>query len=120
MTVQWQRETDRLIVCRVSGQLRYEEWLQLNAGGENPMPETGKLRALILLEHFSGWDNDEGWADLSWVDENDERLDRVACVGEERWRAEMEVFMLKDLRPVEIRYFGPGEEALARFWLEGD
>lgn len=119
MTVEWSREGKRLLVCRISGQLTYDDWQKLNQGegGAPANPATGKLHALILLQEFTGWERHDGWADLSWVDENDKRLERIACVGEEQWRDDMEIFMLKDLRPVQIRYFSEDEEPLARAWL---
>ena len=119
MPIEWDQESDRLVVCRISGLLTLKEWEDLNSGGESPVSEQGKMRALLLLREFQGWDKAEGWGDLGFVDENDERLDRIAAVGEEHWRDEVELFMLKGLRPVEIRYFGPDEESLARAWLEG-
>jgi hypothetical protein len=122
MSVEWSREGERLLVCRIKGQLSYADWQRLNqgdAGAAPARPGGQKLRALVLLEQFSGWERHDGWADLSWVDENDQRLDRVACVGEEQWRDDMEIFMLKDLRPVAVRYFAEDEENLARAWLEG-
>ena len=118
MPVSWERESERLVICRIRGQLSLAEWQELNTGDDLPGHDNNQL-ALVLLEDFQGWDRAEGWGDLDFVEENDKRLVRIAFVGPDEWREPMEVFMLKGLRPVDIRYFGPQEEALARAWLEG-
>mgnify|MGYP001549881505 CR=1 FL=1 len=124
MPVSWKQESERLVVCRISGVLSYEEWDLLNTGDDPddpraiPEQEDQKLRVLIVLDNFEGWDKSESWEDLDWVEANDRRLQRMAFVGEERWRDSVEVFALKGLRPVEIEYFGPGQESEARRWLD--
>lgn len=125
MPVEWKQESDRLVRCRVSGTLTFEEWERLNAGdrlrpAEEPVDPERKLRVLIVLDGFEGWAQNEGWEDISWVEVNDRRLQRLAFVGEERWREPMEVFALKGLRPVEIEYFKPEQEDAARAWLQRD
>lgn len=119
MPVKWNRESDRLVVCHISGQLTLAEWKELNDGGDVREQESLQ-RALIFLENFQGWDRAEGWGDLDYVEENDKRLDRIAFVGPDQWREPMEVFMLKGLRPVDIRYFKTEDESLARAWLDED
>ena len=119
MPVSWERESDRLVICRIRGQLTLAEWKELNEGEDLPGQDRNQ-RALVLLEDFKGWDRSEGWGDLDFVEENDKRLDRIAFIGPENWREPMEVFMLKGLRPVDIRYFPPEDESLARAWLESD
>lgn len=116
MPISWKQESPHRVVCRVTGEMSYDDFVRLNQGGAPP-PDGIKSRALFLLEDFEGWATSESWGDLEFVDRNDEMLDRIAIVGEERWREQMELFMLKGLRPVEIRYFTPDQEPLARAWL---
>lgn len=125
MSVEWKQESDRLVRCRIGGTLTFREWERLNVGdrlrpAEDPIDPDRKLRVLIVLDGFEGWAQDEGWEDISWVEVNDRRLQRLAFVGAERWREPMEVFALKGLRPVEIEYFGPEQEDEARAWLQRD
>jgi len=119
MPVHWQRESPHLLVCRVSGELSYEDFQQLNASN-TPAKDGGKLHVLFKLEDFLGWRASDSWGDLDFVDRNDEMLDRIAIVGDPAWREQMELFMLKGLRPVDIHYFNSDEEALARAWLGED
>lgn len=126
MPVSWNQESDRLLVCTIRGTLSYKEWEQLNTGDPDNASaaeaerDGQKLRVLIQLENFKGWDQDERWEDLDWVEANDRRLQRLAFVGEESWRERMEIFALKGMRPVEVEYFGPDQEGRARRWLERD
>ncbi len=123
MAVDWKQESEHLLVCRIRGRLTYDEWERLNMGDDPSTPDAvpadgPKLRVLIMLEDFRGWDSNQRWESLDWVEANDRRLQRLAFVGEERWRDSVELFALKGLRPVAIEYFGPDDESLARGWLE--
>jgi hypothetical protein len=119
MPISWKLESPHLVVCRVSGELTYEDFVRLNEGGEKPA-DGRKGHVLLFLEDFEGWKSSESWGELEFLERNDEMLDRIAIVGDERWREQMELFMLKGLRPVDIRYFTPEEEALARAWVGED
>ncbi len=118
MPISWNKEQDGLEVCRVRGTLTWDEFSRLQ---ESLVPEQGldqKVNTLVLLEDFEGWDDSEHWGELRYVERNDAVLGKMAIVGDERWRDQMEMFTLKGLRPVDIEYFGSGELDLARLWLK--
>ena len=77
----------------------------------------GALSLLILLQNFTGWEDVEGWDDLSFVQRNDPFITKMAIVGDEKWRDMAYMFTLKGLRPVPIEYFASDAQRAARQWL---
>jgi hypothetical protein len=74
-------------------------------------------RALLVLENFKGWEKGVDWGDMSFLTEHGDDIERMAIVGEERWRDEMLMFVAKGLRATEIEYFSPAELDRARQWV---
>lgn len=111
-------EKPELAVIKVSGKLAYAEFASVQAAPEDEDAFRGqKLNLLILLKDFQGWQQSEEWGSLRFLDRSNAILRRIAVVGEQRWHDSMEMFLLKGLRPIEIEYFDPQEESLARVWL---
>ena len=117
MPVEWQIEKDNLVVLRVSGQLGIEEYQQAQADMEASIRKLGRVKALIFLDGFTGWEKAGGWEDVSFVEKNDPYIEKMALVGEEQWRDMAYTFTLKGLRPVPIEYFTPDQTSAARTWL---
>ena len=111
-------ETPDLAVIKVSGKLAYDEFASVQATPEDEDAFRGqKLNMLILLKNFEGWQKSGEWGSLRFVDRFHAILRRIAVVGEKRWHDSFEMFLLKGLRPIEIKLFAPHEESLARLWL---
>ena len=87
---------------------------------EVAIKKIGNINILVILDNFSGWGKGEGWEDLSFAERNDQFINKFAIVGDEKWKDLAYAFTLKGLRPVPIKYFGAGDEAAAREWLEFD
>lgn len=71
----------------------------------------------MVLDKFQGWENAKGWKDLSFSKKNDAFIEKLAIVGDEKWRDDVDMFTFKGLRPVPIQYFGAEEVVAARRWL---
>jgi hypothetical protein len=86
---------------------RLEQWME----------ERGKLRLLVLMHDFHGWDAGGLWADLKFDLHHFGDFDRIAFVGETKWQQ----YMIPFCRPftgARIHYFNPGDIEKARAWLE--
>ena len=59
---------------------------------------SGKVKALIQLEDFAGWEPGEQWGDVSFFFRHDRDIEKIAVVGEPRWRDEMLMFLFADYR----------------------
>ncbi len=77
----------------------------------------GAVRLLVVLDRFEGWDQRDNWSDLTFYATHGDRIARIAIVGDERWRAEMLMFAVADLRKAPVEYFGERAIADARAWL---
>lgn len=75
------------------------------------------VRLLILLEAFEGWEPGAGWNDLTFYAAHGDAIERIAIVGEERWRAHALMFAAADLRRGPVEFFTPGALPEARAWL---
>ncbi len=119
MAIGLETESDQLIIYRVSSELSIADMQRIEEVVDQRL-STGSSRynALILLEDFSGWTKESGWDNTSLADKTNKIIDRMAIVGPEKWRDQVEMFTLKGLRPVQIEYFT--EERAARDWLAGD
>lgn len=77
----------------------------------------GTVRLLVRLQAFEGWESDPRWNDLSFYVIHGDALERIAIVGDERWRGEALMFAAADLRKGPVEYFTPDRESEARAWL---
>ncbi len=75
------------------------------------------VRLLVRLHDFDGWAPDPRWHDLSFYVRHGDALDRIAIVGDPRWRGEALMFAAADLRKGPVEFFAPAQETEAREWL---
>jgi len=113
-------ENNNLVVIEVTGQLGKAELDKMQAVLAPIMKKVGQVKTLIFLKDFTGWEVGQNWNDTSFTDENDAYLQKMAIVGDEKWRDLVTLFTLKGLRPVPIEYFGSAEEEKARQWLDSE
>jgi len=106
-----------LITLKVSGLLKRSEIAQAEKVAIEAMGSADKVRILIIVENFQGWDSKSNWEDVSFQSQYDEQIEKIAIVGEKRWQEMVEVFVGKGLRSMDIRYFEPSEMAVARTWI---
>jgi SpoIIAA-like len=114
-----QREHDGVYRLEVSGLLRKPD---LDAAQRALLDEighaaAGTIRLLVVLDDFEGWEAGAAWNDLTFYVRHGDRLERIAIVGEERWRGHALMFAAADLRRGPVEYFTPDAMAAARAWL---
>ena len=81
------------------------------------MARIGRVRLLIMLDGFAGWDPDAPWTDLACYVENEDVIERIAIVGPDRWRRHMLMFAGADAKKAAVEYFPQEAAAEARAWL---
>lgn len=77
----------------------------------------GKVRALIILEAFEGWERRGDWGDVSFMTEQGQHIEKMAIVGDEKWRHDAFAFTAKGFRATAIEFFTPSRPSEARSWL---
>jgi hypothetical protein len=117
MAIVWSEESENFIELVITGKLVFEDYLDMQKKLAAKAGKEGKCNMLVLLKDFEGWDTNKGWGDPSITEQADPHMNKLAIVGDEKWRDLAEVFTLKGLRPVPIEYFTPDKEQQARGWL---
>jgi hypothetical protein len=117
MSMEMRVEGQGLLVARIHGILRRSELDEGQGAAAKMIRQVGKISALILLEGFQGWERRDEWSDMSFLFEHDNDIEKIALVGQEKWRDEALMFAGAGLRHSAVRYFNDADEA--RAWLAG-
>lgn len=115
MSMETRIEGQRLLVVRIHGALRVSDIEESQRAAAKLIREVGKVTLLVLLDDFQGWERGEGWGDVSFLIEHDDDIEKMAIVGEEKWREKVLVFAGVGIRRSPVRYFN--DSASARAWL---
>jgi hypothetical protein len=118
MAVTLRHEAENIYRVDISGLLKECDLTALQQSASAEITRTGKIRLLIVLTHFSGWGPGR-WHDLSFYIRHDADIERIAIVGDERWRTETMMFAGADLRKSAVAYFSPPYRREAARWLSG-
>ncbi|MBK8753735.1 MAG: STAS/SEC14 domain-containing protein [Candidatus Competibacteraceae bacterium] len=78
---------------------------------------SGKVKLLIQLQNFAGWEPGEQWGDVSFFFRHDKDIEKIAVVSDPRWRDDMLTFLFADYRQAEARFFAETDLEPARAWL---
>jgi hypothetical protein len=108
---------DGIVTVKITGLFTYSEQLALQKATINLVSEENKLSVLTLYEDFEGWSHDEGWGDVSFQEKSDPLINKMAVVGEEKWRDLILMSLGDGFRGFPIAYFHPDELDNARIWL---
>ena len=77
----------------------------------------GKVRLLVVLEEVQGWDSGSNWSDLTFYVRHGDRIERIAIVGDARWRDHAMMFAAADLRRAPVEFFDIASIDDALKWL---
>jgi SpoIIAA-like len=92
----------------------YERIIQI---AKAAIAREGKIRALVILEGFEGWERSGDWGDVSFMMEEGQHIEKMAIVGDEKWRDDALAFTAKGFRPTAIEFFPASRINEARTWL---
>tara|TARA_R110000868_G_scaffold270764_1_gene530216 strand:+ start:645 stop:1004 length:360 start_codon:yes stop_codon:yes gene_type:complete len=79
--------------------------------------EHNKVYWYIEMENFEGWTASAYWKGVELKLPNEERLKRVALVGNPKWQEQFTEVLIPFTR-AHIKFFGPDEKKLAKEWIE--
>jgi len=113
VTVQTER---KLIRVKLSGRLTHEDYQQFVPEMERLIEEHGKIRILMEMADFHGWEMSALWDDLKFDMKHFAHIERIAMVGETAWEKGMAVFC-KPFTTAKVRYFDHTKAPEAEDWI---
>jgi hypothetical protein len=111
-------KTSNIILINVSKKLSIEDLKKAQIKCEAAIKAVGNIKILVTLCDFQGWEKAEGWEDMSFSENNDSFIDKIAIIGNKgEWENLAYAFTAKGLRDVLIEFFEPTDILTAKKWL---
>lgn len=121
MAITVQHERDNSYRVDITGTLTKSDFDRIQEALLGEIHKHGKVRLLFVLSQFEGWERHSGWNDLSFYLAHGDEIERIAIVGDERWRSEAMMFAAADLRRAPVEFFSSNDAiGDARRWLAAD
>jgi hypothetical protein len=119
MGVELEQVPDRKthLTVRLSGKLTRADYAHFVPEIERVIREQGKVRMLVEMHDFHGWDMGALWEDTKFDLKHFRDIERLAMVGEKLWQKGMSEFC-RPFTTARIRYFERDQLDQARAWLE--
>ena len=118
MPIAMQHEQDNIYRVEISGLLKKEEFDRCQSLLVDEMRRIGPVMLLFVLSRFEGWERSEAWSDLTFYVVHGDSIERIAVVGDDKWRDEALMFAAADLRRAPVEFFSsPNALAEAHAWL---
>lgn len=118
MSARITKTSDGIITIEITGKISPE---QLGSTQQLVLESLRALEGGALLcvcDDFQGW-TDGDWSDLSFQEQADPLIRKMAVVGERQWEGLAMAFTAKGIRPFPIGFFDTGRVDDARAWLQG-
>ena len=107
----------KVLQIKIRGMLKKVDHERLIQIAKEAIAREEKIRVLIRAEGFEGWERHEDWGDVSFMMGKGQRIEKMAIVGDEKWRDDVLAFTAKGLRPTAIEFFPAPHLNEAHTWL---
>lgn len=107
----------KIVEVHVSGKLEKEAYEAFVPQTEALIQQHGKLRLVVVLADFHGWDMGALWEDMKFDLKHFRDIEKLAIVGESKWEKGMTMFC-KPFTTAEIKWFTHDELETAREWIK--
>jgi len=109
----------KILALNLSGKLHREDYERFVPEVERLIKRHGKVRVLVQMHDFHGWDMGGIWEDIKFDLRHFNDIERVALVGESSWEKGMAWFC-KPFTTAAVRYFDTTQAEEARQWIQTD
>lgn len=109
----------KVLEMELTGTLTREAYEEFVPEIEALIRQHGKLRMLVVLNDFHGWDAGALWEDIKFDYHHFHDIEKLALVGESKWEEGMSVFC-RPFTSAAIKYFDKAELPAARLWVRDD
>ncbi len=105
-----------VVRIRMTGKLTAEDYGQFTPQFDAWLQQHGKLRLLVEMHDFHGWNAGGLWQDIKIDARHFDHFDQIAMVGEKKWQKWMASFC-KPFTTAKIRYFTTDQLEQAQTWV---
>jgi len=109
----------KVLAIKLSGKLAKEDYEQFVPKVEELIKQHGKLRILMEMHDFHGWELGALWEDIKFDVKHFRDIERLAMIGDRKWESGMAVFC-KPFTTAKIKYFDVSKVDDARQWIRED
>ena len=120
MPIAMHHESGNTYRLEISGVLSRADFSRCEAELAREISRVGSAKLLCVLKQFDGWEQPGDWTNLAFYVKHGRAIERIAIVGDERWRDLATMFASADLREAPVEFFPEHEMARARGWLSSD
>lgn len=106
----------KVVEVDLHGTLGREDYEMFVPEIERVIHTHGKVRMLVTMHDFQGWDAGGLWEDMKWNATHFNDIERLAIVGETTWHKWVTSFC-KPFTDTEVRYFATDQRLQARAWV---
>lgn len=106
----------RVVEVNLHGRLSRDDYETFVPDIESVIRTHGKVRILVTMHEFLGWDAGALWEDLKWNAMHLDQVERLAIVGEPTWHRWM-TGLCRPFTDLEVRYYTADQLPEARYWL---
>jgi hypothetical protein len=120
MAVELIKLSHQVFMVIVTGRLTQTELHEAQVEAAKSMATMDSVRFVVVAEDFEGWEGGDEWGDLTFQADNDAKIERMALVGDKKWKLLVLAFVGQGFRGFPIEYFERGQLAKARAWVLAD
>jgi stage II sporulation SpoAA-like protein len=106
-----------VLELNVTGKLERQDYEKFVPDTERLIKQHRKIRVLMVMHDFHGWDAGALWEDIKWDAKHFNDVERVAIVGEKKWQ-EWLAALCKPFTRATVRYFNHEKLLEARAWVD--
>ena len=117
MPIAMHHESGNTYRLDISGVLLRADFERCEAELTGVIDRLGSAKLLLVLKAFEGWEQHADWNDLTFYVKHGDAIERIAIVGDERWRDLTMMFASADLRKAPVEFFPAHDLARATAWL---
>jgi hypothetical protein len=117
MAIQIETESNGLLNIRVSSFMSREDEKQCQEAIVKAIKLYGTVKGLVVMEAFQGWEKSTEWEDLLFYAEYENKVEKIAVIGDLKWHDDMFAFLSGPFRSGAVKLFNPSQESEARTWL---
>lgn len=111
-----QSDASAPVSITLTGKLTRADYRQFLPALDAYMKEHGRIRMLVRLVDFHGWDAGALWEDFKFDMKHFSGIERLAMIGDSKWEKWMAAFCAP-FTTAKIRYFDSSGEKEADDWI---